>query len=165
MSLDQHLLIGSNGVLGSALLKCLEERKIDFMQTTRAALDLASSDELLSAKLSHLRPSVVYLVAAVTGMMRCRAEPMTWVVNADAPVAIARQFKPYSFVVFVSSSAVEEAPEHPYAIQKAHVESYIHTIDGAIIRPYKFGPDRAPQLADFIIDVGVNRKVGVHRWK
>ena len=159
-----HLVIGGDGLLGSALCTRLGAQGYKWAATTRR-FDSGFLD--LSQPIGVLPPAnVVYIVAAVPKIYECESNPLTWTINADAPIAIARQMAERgSFVVFVSSSAVETAGHLAYARQKAQVESYINTINGAIIRPSQIAPDRAPHLANFMIDIGLSRIRGVYRWK
>ena len=76
-----------------------------------------------------------------------------------------RGYRGAGFVVYVSSDAVEWCGATAYARQKAQVESYIQAIDGAVIRPTRVTPALVGDLARLMVDVGLNRKQGVHRWK
>jgi dTDP-4-dehydrorhamnose reductase len=163
-----HLVVGGNGLLGTVVRARLLVRNQTFLWTTRGALSQIDAIFLnLSDPIGSLPATeIVYLIAAIPKIYECESDPLTWVINVDAPIAIARQMAERgSFVVFVSSAAVEEAGHLAYARQKAQVESYINTINGAIVRPSYIAPDRAPHLANFMIDIGLSRIRGVYRWK
>jgi dTDP-4-dehydrorhamnose reductase len=162
-----HLVIGGNGLLGSALCARLAAQAYKWTATTRRDSDQQTSFLNLAQPIGVLPPAdIVYIVAAVPKIYECESNPLTWTINVDAPIAIARQMAERdSFVVFVSSAAVEEAGHLAYARQKAQVESYINTINGAIVRPSHIASDRAPHLANFMIDIGLSRIRGVYRWK
>lgn len=193
-----HLVIGGNGLIGTALCAELEKRGIDFLATTRREppgplvprirphagwmmpdgklfFDLSADDP------NVLPPAeVVYLVAAKPGFASCEGTAESWVVNVDAQIAIARRYqvtmlewikkeREFSesspFIVYVSSDAVEWCGGTAYARQKAQVESYVQAIDGAIIRPTRVTGETVDSLAALMVDVGIGRKQGVHRWK
>ena len=164
-----HLVIGGNGLIGTAVCEELERRSLPFICTTRRSSE--SLGPKFMFRLGDDDPaelpgaSIVYLVAAAPGFAACEGSADSWVVNVDAQIAIARRFKPSAFVVYVSSDAVEWCGATAYARQKAQVESYIQAIDGAVIRPTRVLPASAGDLAKLMIDVGENRKQGVHRWK
>ena len=82
---------------------------------------------------------LIYLVAAVTGIMACEADAQnSWRVNADGPAQLAVQasrknirvgptYAAGKFVhtVFISSDAVESGPKLNYSMQKAYVEGIV----------------------------------------
>lgn len=165
-----HFVVGGRGMIGSAVVHELVIRGMDVFWSTREREDLTHREHHLDLKnvpdmLGVGRPAVVYLVAATHGFAACEGNAESWRVNVDAQIALARMVRQYAFVVFVSSDAVEWASGTAYARQKAQVESYIQAIDGGIVRPARVLPSRAAEVARVIVDVGVNRKVGVTRWE
>ena len=160
----RHFIIGGHGLIGTAVRAELDRRCEDYGYTSRRGdarfLDLTKPipDDLPDA-------GVVYLVAAMPGFATCEGNGHSWIVNVDAQIGIARQYRDRSFVVYVSSDAVEWCGGTAYARQKAQVESYINAIEGAVVRPTRVPPDMAPALAAMLIDVGNGRKQGTHRWK
>jgi dTDP-4-dehydrorhamnose reductase len=168
-----QLLIGGNGLIGTAVRREMERRYLTgtgppFRVTTRRESDADDGWILyrLGENPDQLPPAtVVYLVAAKPGFAACEGSAESWVVNVDAQIAIARRFKRMAFVVYVSSDAVETCGVTAYARQKAQVESYIQSINGAIVRPTRVSAERAGDLASLFINVGLARNPGVYRWK
>jgi nucleoside-diphosphate-sugar epimerase len=167
-----HLVIGGNGLIGTALCDELARRNNDHLATTRRTDDPNKLLFVLGKDDPYLLPqaSVVYLVAARPGFSACEGDAESWVVNVDAQIAIARRFIRHNpsrvaFIVYVSSDAVEWCGGTAYARQKAQVEAYIQSIDGAIIRPTRVTPVTVKAVAGLMIDVGIARTSGVHRWK
>ena len=169
-----HLVIGGRGLVGSALCAELRLREIPFKATCRrlpsmGEIKLDLTDVVIERQLGEVVPvDVVYLVAAKTGLGACEGDRSSWIVNVDAPIMIARHYR-YSgignpHIVFISSDAVEYCGATAYARQKAQVESYIQSIDGAIVRAGRVGA-RVGELAKLIADVGVQRRVGLVRWQ
>lgn len=164
-----HLVIGGNGLIGTALCEELERRNLTFICTTRRSSE--SLGPKFMFRLGHDEPAelpdagIVYLVAATPGFAACEGNAESWVVNVDAQIAIARRFKATAFIVYVSSDSVEWGGVTAYARQKAQVEAYIQAIDGAIVRPSRVVPAMAPDFAKLMVDVGLRRQQGVTRWK
>jgi nucleoside-diphosphate-sugar epimerase len=164
-----YLVIGGTGLVGSALVNELNNFNRVFGYTSRRGEGPIKFDLETSHPNSLPDAGVVFLVAAMPGFAVCESNRLTWLINVDAQIALARRFARGSnitpaFVVYVSSEAVEIAGATAYARQKAAVESFIHTIDGAIVRPARIAPDRARDFARFLIKVGDDRRTGVYRW-
>lgn len=173
-----HLIIGGDGALGKVLRtrvageqwKATTRREIkhDWSGSTSPTPWIGAILLDLSKPIGDLPAAdFVYLVAAVTKIAECeRDQAGTWVVNADAPVEIGRRYVAKgAFVVFVSSDAVEFMGHSAYGRQKAYVESFMLTIGAAVVRPSRIEPDSGVALADFMIDMAVNRRSGLHRWR
>ena len=168
-----HLVIGGDGLVGSALRSKLNSRHLAWQATSRRAipteawpgpvlLDLAAIDWQY---LPMITRGTVYLVAYMSKFIDCESNPLAWRVNVDAQIELARQYSRHgAFVVFISSEAVEKAGGTAYGRQKAHVESYMRTIDAAIIRPSRIPPNRVDYFAKVVVDIGVERKPGLMRW-
>ena len=156
------LVIGGDGLLGRNLVEALYEAGHEVVRTSRDVL----SDALyldLSRPIPTLPPcDVIYLCAAMSGFAKCEGNPLSYVVNVDAPLEIAR--RKTAFPVYVSSDAIEFVSSTAYARQKMQAELGILMLDGAVIRPGKFNQDNVAPLCRLMINVGVNRKSGVHRW-
>jgi dTDP-4-dehydrorhamnose reductase len=163
----KSLIVGGDGMVGAALTKALIGKSILFDATTRHRwaehgrrfLDL--SDPVVDWSVADY--SVVYLVAAVPKFAECESNPLTWLINVDAPIALARVFKT-AFKVFVSSDAVEKAGGTAYGRQKAHVEGYMQSIDAAIVRPGRIAPTQADDFAEYLANVGESQNPGLFRW-
>lgn len=160
-----HLVIGGRGLIGGALVEKLFHRDLAYSFTSRRK-EAAYRCDLAKLDVDSLPPaSFVYLVAALPRFADCEALRESWIVNVDAPIAIARHYHKGAFVVFMSSDTVEYAGSTAYGRQKAHAEAYMQSIDAAIVRPVgKVMPERAPELAGFLIDIALRRASGVHRW-
>jgi dTDP-4-dehydrorhamnose reductase len=165
-----HVIIGGDGLLGAALRDLLTQSGTDYIATSRrvgANIPWPRSFYFdLAQPIPELPPGeVVYIVAAIPHIVTCERDPVTWTVNADAPIAIAKQYAARGeFVVFVSSDAVTHADSFTYGKQKTYAEAYMNTINAAIIRPRRFTKTTADILAAFIWDVGNKRLPGVFKW-
>lgn len=156
-------------MVGRALRAELTRREIEFDWTSRRR----SSDADMHLNLLNLplrwpeAPlyQVAYIAAAVPKFADCEGDRATWLVNADAPVRLAKLLQPYGiFVVFISSDVVEYAGGTAYARQKAYAEAYLQTTNAAIVRPSRIAPEHARSFADFLFAVGNTRHAGLVRW-
>lgn len=160
-----HLVIGGNGLVGTALRTELLRRNVKFEWTTRwsgqpGALFLDLRRPWIVPSTS---PSVVYLVAAVTSGRACEGNPEAWRINADAPITLAKHFRK-AFIVYLSSDAVEWSAPTAYARQKAQAEAFMNTIDAAIVRPAPIRPDTVAGFARWLAEIGTMKAPGIHRW-
>ena len=156
------LVVGGDGLLGRNLVEAIYEAGHDVVRTSRDALSDAFYLDLSRPIPVLPTCDVIYLCAAMSGFAKCEGNPLSYVVNVDAPLEIAR--RRVAFPVYVSSDAVEFISGTAYARQKMQVELGILMLDGAVIRPGKFSQANVASLCRLMIDVGVNRKSGVHRW-
>lgn len=165
-----HLVIGGDGFIGSAVCAELERRQCEFIETTRRDSQALGAQFFFRLGIDdpHELPAAeaVYLIAAMPKFQDCEGNPTAWLVNVDAQIAIARtaRAKSGAFIVFISSDCVEWCGSTAMARQKAQVESFIQTIDGAIIRPTRVAPALVGDLAREIVRVGLDRKPGLVRW-
>ena len=138
------LVVGADGVIGSAVAAELESRQVPVVRTSRRGT--AGSIPLdLSRPATWDVParfSAAVLCAAVSGTEQCRAHPQTArAVNVDATVALARRLTRAGHrVVFLSSNLVfdgtrartpADAPRCPrtvYGHMKAEAEEAILTL-------------------------------------
>lgn len=166
---DTSHIIGGDGMVGTALCRALLERGRPFTATSRrrplppgrSFLDLAEPKVC-----QGLRADVLYLVAAVSRVCECEAGPLTYQVNARAPILLARHYLAYgSFVVFISTDLVERASHLAYARQKERVEIYLEDKNAAVISAARIAPERADEFARFVVDIAASRQCGVTRWK
>lgn len=174
MSDTIHLIIGSRGLIGSALCKRLAARGIEYLGTTRRVPnDNEIHCDLTQTSFNHLRSrirdkvnkyvDVTYLVAAMSKYKECESSSVAWHVNVDAPIAICAER--LGFQVFVSSDAVEWNSSS-YARHKAQVESVLLSRGyAAVVRPSRVDQARVEEFADVLIDVGLKQQPGVTRWK
>ena len=167
-----HLIIGGDGFVGRALRRRLDLIHEPFQWTTRhheTVSDCAIYFDLCSSLVRSL-PSAkyIYLVAAVSRFADCEGSAVAWHTNVDAPITIAkwfsRQYETRS-IVFISSDAVERVGASAYGRAKAHVESFMHSIDGVIVRPTRITSESVDRFADFMIAKALEEDGSyVHRW-
>jgi nucleoside-diphosphate-sugar epimerase len=184
------LVVGGDSTVGKALVEQLFKfnsamvtREISY--TTRRAVTRKNQLhlDLSNPVLPEGDWDLIYLVAAITGIMGCEVTSESWRVNADGPAQLALQAskqlrmrdmapgEDYNghvnaspHVVFISSDAVELAPGLAYSMQKAYAESVILPLGGTVVRPARIFPEKLDNLVELLIDVGINRKSGLHRW-
>lgn len=154
------LIVGGRGLIGTEL-----RRQIGSCCYTTRQHGEGEYLDLMNPEIDHLPAAkIVYLVAGVGGYKPCEGNSDAWRINVDAPIAIARAMaKKGAFIVFVSSESVEWG-NSAYARQKAQAESYMNTIDAAILRPAKV---TAANVSDFVksaVAIAEARKPGVFRW-
>lgn len=169
-----HLVIGASGLVGDALMRCLERAAIPAVGTYHRyelpglrPLDLAREAEV-RALIDEVRPAVVHLPAAVARVDACERDPAaTYTVNVhgvrhvrDAAAAVGARVVYYSTdYVFPGEGGPygEEDPIRPlqeYGRQKAWAE---HTLLAGsepplILRPaWIYGWD--PQRSSFACQV------------
>lgn len=110
---------------------------------------------------------VVYLIAAITGAIRCERDPDAWLVNAEAPVALATQAKARGWhAVFLTSGAPEVAPHTALAMQKSYAGLAVLLLGGCVVRPVgPVPPERYVEFADLLVRVGAEGRTGLVRWE
>ncbi len=168
------LVVGGDSNVGKALYERLRVRADVTALTRTTRRECLHSDQihldLLNPKLpSGLPYDIIYLVAAITGIMACQCAE-AWRVNADGPAQLALQAATtnnpkFTRVVFISSDAVETVPSFAYSMQKAYVETVVLSLGGSVVRPARIFPEKLDNLVELLIDVGLNRKTGLHRWE
>lgn len=167
------LVVGGDGKLGAVLCDHLEAKGHDVVRTTRRRervdehdgiffLDLADDCVLLTYGLYD----IVYLMAAITGVVPAETHPDAWRVNAEAPVALARQASSRgAHVVFMSSGTVERAPHTASAMQKSYADLAVTLLGGCVVRPLPVvPPEKYGEVADLLVSVGERRTRGTVRW-
>jgi nucleoside-diphosphate-sugar epimerase len=169
----KHFIIGGDGLIGLSLRKELRNRDANLNWSTRRSgekgvfLDLFEPiDELPAADIVYMATN--YRGPTGSAFQDCQCDPVgSWRVNVDGPIAIARHYvrhTPGTFIVYLSSSAVEYSGGPEYGRQKAQVEAYMNTIDAAIIRASRVDLVRLPAFAAMVVDIGMARRAGVTRW-
>ncbi len=84
------LVLGSGGLVGSAVAALLEQRYPHTVAATRAELDITDRWRI-EAELERLRPTVVVNCAAIADLEACQADPeRAHRVNAEGPANLAR---------------------------------------------------------------------------
>lgn len=158
-------MIGGAGLVGTELVRRLTKEAANIVSwTTRETLDLSKPIDF------EIPPSteIVFLVAAIAGFEACEANPASWTVNADAPIALAQQAESIgAFPIFVSSDAVESVGLYTsaYARQKTYAEMGVLMVKGAVVRPTKIMPDRLEEFCKFMVRIATYEVSGVHRWR
>ena len=181
------LIVGGDSKVGKALYAHLVSIKssIDISNHTVSTTTRGAVVQKHQRHLDLLNPmlpadedfDLIYLVAAVTGIMACEADAQnSWRVNADGPAQLALQasrknirvgptYAADKFVhtVFISSDAVESGPKLNYSMQKAYVEGIVLSLGGSVVRPAWIGPEM-DSVVKLLVEVGTKRKPGLHRW-
>lgn len=162
------LVIGGDGMVGSALVGLLRERNCAVVATTRRR-DIPEDRVFmdLAQPVHDLLPcEVVYIVAAVNGFEPCQGNSEAYRVNVDAPTEIARLAALRAvFPVFISSDCVEWCGATDYARHKAMAEIAVRLVGGAVVRPCRIEPTRVRNLCEMLFDIGMRRAGGVYHWK
>lgn len=171
------LVIGGASSIARALIVCLREHKHDVVWTTRRQheSDLGAPackyfdllDPILPREITDIKFDVVYIMAAVTGIVPCERDPDAWRVNAYAPLAIARTAQVLGWhVVFPSSGTVELAPHTASALQKAYAEIPILMWGGTVVRLLpRVDPSKFPEVAELLVSAGYEARPGLLRWE
>ena len=170
------LIVGGDSKVGKALNECFYKQQPsqhEVITTTRDAVNHKHQRHL--NLLNPVLPAnedfdLIYLVAAVTGIMACEADAQnSWRVNADGPAQLAlqaagaHQNPKFTHIVFISSDAVESGPKLNYSMQKAYVEGIVLSLGGSVVRPAWIGPEM-DSVVKLLVEVGTKRKSGLHRW-
>jgi dTDP-4-dehydrorhamnose reductase len=157
-----HLIVGKDSLLGTAIATALSSKGRSVIATTRRGatgshhLDLA----LPLDRTSLPRASVAYLCAAITSIAACEKDPVaTAKINVAGMIALAEALIANgTFVVFLSTNLVFDgtqpfvpadaapSPSTAYGRQKAEVERYLLQFgsNAAILRLSKvIGPATA----------------------
>lgn len=176
----RSLVIGGDGKLASVLCTRLLAAGYEVVKTTRRKdpdapvrkgeviihLDMLNPEFPSHSFTKEFGTNVVYIMAAITGVVPAERHPDAWRVNAEAPLLLAMEsFRRGCHVVFPSSGTVELAPHTASARQKSYVESHVLANGGCVVRPLPFvRPEWYAEVADLLIQVGESRRSGVVRW-
>lgn len=161
------LVIGGDGMIGSALVAELRRRSVAVIETTRRHTSGCNRLHLDMAQAIPEMPSAehIFLVAAMPKVFDCQGSALAWRVNADAPIEIAQQAHARNMhITFISSDSIHRFGSCDYARAKLHVEAVLQAMRATIVRPSVVSRDRAAECAAFIADVGLKALGGVHRW-
>lgn len=166
-------VVGGDSKLGRALCDRLFARGHEVLRTTRrpkpppgwVRLDLLDP-RLPRTEYPTPDGHVLYIMAAITGVVPSETHPDAWRVNAEAPVALAIEAHARGWpVVFMSSGTVERAPHTASAMQKRYAEVVVHMLGGCVVRPLPtVPPEKYVEVADLLVDVGEQGRAGVVRW-
>ena len=152
------IIFGGTGMLGTALCKLDLPGGGYFIP--RSKFDLDGGD------LSGLECELAFLCAGTKGFAACEGNAKAFRADVDGNIRLARHLlKQGTFVVFVSTDAVEVACGAAYARNRLFVELAIGGLPNvAIFRPAKFGPHNVAEVARACADVGLKRIEGHTRW-
>lgn len=158
----KSLVIGAKGRIGSALLAGLIAAGHPAIGTSQRGHPLLHYDLLAPGPLPACE--VVYLCAAVRRPESSIPVENEWRINVDGQLEVAaRAMANGTFVVFLSSLAVETLRDHPYMRMKAHVEAALWNTGAAIVRCGTVGSD-VGSLVGVLMSVGIERRAGLTRW-
>ena len=109
---------------------------------------------------------VAFLCAGTKGFAENEGNRESFRSDVDGNIRIARHLlKQGTFVVFVSTDAVEWALHTAYARNRFMVELAIGGLPNVgIFRPAKFTAETVAEVARACADVGLKRKEGLTRW-
>lgn len=176
------LVIGGDSKIGKALCTRLLEREWEVVRTTRHAYPALPDHtresivylDMLDPKIppkchqySGREKVVVFIMAAITGVVPGENHPDAWRVNAEAPAALTLEATEFNWpVVFMSSGTVEMAQHTASAMQKRYAEAIVHTCGGLVVRPLPVVPaGRYAELCDLMIDAVDEGRTGLLRWE
>lgn len=152
-------VFGSRGMLGSHLIWKKELGEIS--PFNRESFPLDGGD--LSTILPH---DLAFLCAGTKGTEACEGNREAFRSDVDGNIRLSRHLlKQGTFVVFVSTDAVEWALHTAYARNRFMVELAIgNEPNVAIFRPGKFTESNVSEVAKACAEVGLQRKEGLTRW-
>ena len=174
------LVVGGDGKIGAALCTRLLEQGHSVIKTTRRSdpdAPVRRNEEIVNLDLRDPtlpdaawvggQIDVVYLIAAITGAINCEQDPRAWLVNAEAPVAMAQQSCARGcHVVFLTSGAPEVAPHTALAMQKSYAGLAVLMLGGCVVRPVPaVSPEKYAEFAGLLVRVGDERRTGLVRWE
>ena len=109
---------------------------------------------------------LAFLCAGTKGFAECEGNRAVFRSDVDGNIRLARYLlKQGTFVVFVSTDAVEWALHTAYARNRFMVELAIgNEPNVAIFRPAKFTQETVAEVARVCAEVGLKRKEGLTRW-
>lgn len=146
------LIVGHTGTLGAAILERTRPLGHPYLRRLE-------DEPKTEAKLA-------YLCAGTKGHAECEGNAAAFRADVDGNIRLAKHLlRQGAFVVFVSTDAVEKMAG-AYARNRMYVElALIMQSNVAIVRPGKFDANTVGPLADLCINVGENRKEGLHYWR
>lgn len=153
-----RVLVVGDGVLGSALVQKIPGAK---GTSRKGEIHFDLRDESISLP----ECDVAYLTAGTKGYRECEGDTEIFRADVDGNIRLAKHLhKSGVFVVFISTDGVEWGAHTSYARNRLLVEMFIHSIDGAIVRPAKFDASNVDGLCELLTEIGAKRKGGVHYW-
>ena len=152
-------VFGSSGWLGSHLI--FKKELGDISPFNRQSFNLDNGD--LSIIIPH---DLAFLCAGTKGFAENEGNRQAFRSDVDGNIRLARHLlRQGTFVVFVSTDAVEWALHTAYARNRFMVELAIGGEPNvAIFRPAKFTEATIAEVALACAKVGLQRKEGLTRW-
>jgi dTDP-4-dehydrorhamnose reductase len=146
------LIVGASGLLGSALA--------DLVLSAHYLYRLEDEPQ------TTIDYEVAFLCAGTKGYAECEGNRAAFRADVDGNIRLARYLLAKgTFVVFVSTDAVEWALHTAYARNRFMVELAIgNHPNAAIFRPSKFDASNVGEVAKALADVGLQRRSGLTRW-
>ena len=152
------LVTGATGLLGDALSRHLE---------AEGHYALPYPYRLEAQNVAYpMGRELAFLCAGTKGFAECEGNRAAFRADVDGNIALARHLlRCGTFVVFVSTDAVEVAAGAAYARNRLLVELAIGDHDNcAIFRPGRFDAGNVGEAAKALAAVGLERRGGLHRW-
>lgn len=154
-------ITGGSGVLGGMLQTVLWDLldPLSVFAPLRMDFDLANTPEISGY-------DVAFLCAGTKGFAENEGNRESFRSDVDGNIRLARHLlRQGTFVVFVSTDAVEWALHTAYARNRFMVELAIgNERNVAIFRPSKFTEATVAEVAIACASVGLQRKEGLTRW-
>ncbi len=146
-----NLVLGASGTLGSELMK---------MRDMEAATFRLEDDVYPTGY------DIAFLCAGTKGFADCEGNREAFRADVDGNIRLARRLlKVGTFVVFVSTDAVEVALNGAYARNRFLVELALGGLPNVgIFRPGRFDKSNALEVAIACYEVGYRRIEGLTRW-
>lgn len=158
------LIVGADGLLGSHLM--LDERLGSRWGTVRKARLGFTEFHLENFDPPNVPvPDIAFLCAGTKGFAECEGNRDAFRADVDGNVCLAnRLLRTGTFVVFVSTDAVEWGLHTAYARNRYYVElALAGNLNAAIFRPRKFEAGRVREVAKLCADIGLERNAGLYR--
>ena len=151
------LVTGASGLLGAALSRHLE---------AEGHYALPYPHRLEARNVAYMGCELAFLCAGTKGFAECEGNRAAFRADVDGNIALARWLlRRGTFVVFVSTDAVEWALHTAYARNRFMVELAIGWEPNvAIFRPAKFDAGNVGEAAKALAGVGLERRAGLTRW-
>ena len=152
------LVTGATGLLGAALSRHLE---------AEGHYALPYPHRLEAQNVAYpIGCELAFLCAGTKGFAECEGNRAAFRADVDGNIALARHLlRCGTFVVFVSTDAVEVAAGAAYARNRLLVELAIGGEPNvAIFRPGRFDAGNVGEAARALADVGLERRAGLTRW-
>ena len=157
------LIIGSDGILGSALLAAIPGA----IGTTRRVPCLSPKVHFDLADFDPPPPcDLAYLCAGTKGFAETEGNRPAFRADVDGNIRAAKHLlRTGAFVVFISTDAADWGAHTAYARNRLLVEiALVMQPNVAIIRPKKFDHANVAGLVDLCIHVGASKHEGLHFW-